>query len=305
MNLLLKASQYISRNSFPVNNIRSLLQGSVYSFSSCIKQRPNDVPTHRNELLPFTLNNLWNNPGYRRKAKKLGRGIGSGKGKTAGKGTNGHNSRSGGGVSPRFEGGQTPWFRRLPKLGITRINKERPKAINMSLIMYAIHKGRIDSTKPITIKVLHDAGVFSTAKYGVKLVGRGLKTIDRPLHFEVSDASENVIKAIKEKGGSVKCIYRTPLQIREHVFPQNYPINLRSTIPPKRIVKKMENIRERGAEVEFNVPKWHEQNVKEILEDKKIKEEEFNLPVPRFPGSGKDKIRIRKPILPKQINFKI
>lgn len=51
-------------------------------------------------------------------------------------------------------------------------NKERPKAINMNLIMYAIHKGRIDATKTITIKVLHDAGVFSTAKYGIKLVGR-------------------------------------------------------------------------------------------------------------------------------------
>lgn len=186
-----------------------------------------------------------------------------------------------------------------------RLNKERPKAINMNLIMYAIHKGRIDATKTITIKVLHDAGVFSTAKYGIKLVGRGLKTIDRPLHFEVSDASESVIKAIKEKGGSVKCIYRTALQIREHTFPEKYPINLRSTLPPKRIVKKMENIRERGAEVEFNIPRWHEQTVKDILEDKKIKEEEFVLPVPRFPGSGKDKIRTRKPILPKQINFKL
>lgn len=79
--------------------------------------------------------------------------------------------------------------------------------------MYFIHKGRIDTSKVITIKALHDAGVFSTAKYGVKLIGgvkyyntqihwtylfwQGLDTIDRPLNLEISDASESVIKAIK------------------------------------------------------------------------------------------------------------
>lgn len=122
----------------------------------------------------------------------------------------------------------------------------------------------------------------------------------------MSDASENVIQAIKAKGGSVKCIYRTALQTREHMFPEKFPINLRTTVPPKNVVKRMEGIRERGAEVEFTVPRWHEQTVKDIQENIKVeKEQSFILPVPRFPGSGKDKIRVRKSILPKQVTFKI
>lgn len=244
MNLFLqRVSQLVSRR--VVGPVKCLVDGQFSFFSSCIKQRSNDVPTHRNELLPFTMNNLWNNPGslytfslsslqiilycysigYRRVAKRVGRGIGSGKGyllcfylfivknlnfshqicrKTAGKGTNGHNSRSGGGVSPRQEGGQTPWFRRLPKLGMSRMqilelgdlfglkmrfllnisNRERPRAINMSLIMYSIHKGRIDPSKVITIKVLHDAGVFSSAKYGIKLIGKVQKLFLPELNFQ-------------------------------------------------------------------------------------------------------------------------
>jgi len=176
--------------------------------------------------------------------------------------------------------------------------------------MYFIYKGRLDVTKPITIKALHDAGVFGTAKFGVKLIGRGLETIDRPLHFEVSDASESVIAAIKAKGGSVKCVYRTALQQREHIFPEKYPINLNTTVPPKRVVKRMEAIRDRGAEVVYTIPNWQQ---KVLSEEAKITKEEkeaaekdnFVLPVPRFPGSGKDKIRVRKNLLPKQINFKL
>ncbi|EGR30685.1 ribosomal protein, putative [Ichthyophthirius multifiliis] len=242
---------------------------------------------------------------YRRNSKRLGRGPGSGKGKTSARGMNGHGHRSNGGVHIRFEGGQTPWFRRVPKFGMKKLNLEKPKAINIKNLMYFIQKGRIDATKPITMKVMFDAGLFHSAKYGIKIVGRGLNFIDRPLNLEVSDASESVIKAIKEKGGSVKCIYMTCLQLRELFFPEKFPINLRKTVPPKRVVKKMENIRKRGADVEYNVPRWQQDILKQQQEDKDVEEkEQFVLPVPRFPGSGKNKIRTRKPIITKQINYK-
>jgi len=79
---------------------------------------------------------------------------------------------------------------------------------------------------------MRDAGIFKRTKFGVKLLGRGsfgladkLKQMQiPPLHFEVSDASEWAIKAIKEAGGSVKCIYRTPLLLREHLKPQKYDL---------------------------------------------------------------------------------
>jgi len=90
-------------------------------------------------------------------------------------------------------------FRRLPKLGIFRINRERHRPINMNEVMYAIHKGRIDTSKTITIRDLYLAGLFHTAKYGVKLLAKGAEKIDRPLNFEVSDASATLIKIIKEK----------------------------------------------------------------------------------------------------------
>ena len=61
------------------------------------------------------------------------------------------------------------------------------------------------------MKIMKEAGIFHSATYGIKLIGRGINYIDRPIHIEVSDASENVIKAIKEKGGSVKCVYMTKL----------------------------------------------------------------------------------------------
>jgi large subunit ribosomal protein L15 len=121
----------------------------------------------------------------------------------------------------------------------------------MSQILYAIFQGRIDPKQPITIKAMRDARLFKTAKYGVKVLARGAETLKdlEPLHLEVSDASASVISAIKELGGTVKCIYRTPLLMREHLKPQAYDLQLRDPIPPSYKLKQFDRIAARGAEV--------------------------------------------------------
>jgi large subunit ribosomal protein L15 len=76
-------------------------------------------------------------------------------------------------------------------------------------LYYYIAKNRLDPTQTITMKMLFECGMFGRIKHGVKLLGRGSHLIDRPLNFELTDATESAIKAVKEKGGSVTCIYKT------------------------------------------------------------------------------------------------
>jgi large subunit ribosomal protein L15 len=203
-------------------------------------------------------NTLSDNAGARRKAKRVGRGQGSGKGKTSGRGTKGDNAREGGGVPPRFEGGQTPLTIRLPKWGMNRrAFKEPLDPLNFNRLYYYIEKNRIDPSKVITIRDIFEAGVFSRIKHGVKLLAGGLDKIDRPLHFEVTDASQSAIDAVKSKGGSVTLIYKTDVQLKYHIKPYkfDFPINETATPPPNKAIhlKGKEN---KGAIVKFNRPQW-------------------------------------------------
>lgn len=199
-----------------------------------IKARDPSVPTHRGEFLPFTFNNLWGNPGYRRQKRRVGRGVGSTKGKTAGRGDKGQKSRSGGNIHPRFEGGQSSIVRRLPKMGVSVRNKERPKYVNIGDIMYYIDMGRLDPSKPVTMKALYTAGVFNSAKYGVKILGKGLNKLNVPLDLHVTDASESVITKVKELGGKVTCYHKTKLLMKEELNPEKFPFKLRDPLPTKR-----------------------------------------------------------------------
>lgn len=257
-------------------------------------------------MKPFTVNNLWDNDGARKKAKRIGRGRGSGKGKTAGKGDHGQKSRAGGSISPRFEGGQTPIHRRLPKWGMPHSNRQRYQYINLSKILYLINHGRLDATKPITIRDLYMTGAFKKIRYGVKVLSNGGEELNVPLHLEVSDASTRTIKLIKEKGGSVKCIYRTALKIKEHCKPHLYRFPLDEPVATKKAVENMERIKQRGADVVYNAPEWvkiKEEQAKKA--ESEIKGTKFEYPAPRHEGVGKDKIRKRKQQIHKEINLGI
>lgn len=101
--------------------------------------------------------------------------------------------------------------KRIPKKGFNRNAKiKRLEVINIKNIIYFIKKGRLDATQPITIKSLFLCGALSKVKYGVKVLGKGaeeLSTLGYPIHLEITDASQTVINAVKNAGGSVTSVY--------------------------------------------------------------------------------------------------
>ena len=146
------------------------------------------------------INEMSNNVGAFHSRKRVGRGIGSGKGKTSGKGHKGQNSRSG--VSlVGFEGGQMPLYRRLPKRGFTNIFRKQYSEINLRRIQLAVTAKKINVSNPITQEVLYKAGLIRLKKDGVKLLANG--EISAKLDIEVSKASKNAISAVEKSGGTV------------------------------------------------------------------------------------------------------
>ncbi|MDD2703956.1 MAG: 50S ribosomal protein L15 [Acidocella sp.] len=147
------------------------------------------------------LNEIRDNPGARLKSKRLGRGIGSGKGKTSGKGVKGQKAREGVSLNG-FEGGQLPIYRRLPKRGFHNINRKEYAPLNLSTLDAAIEAGKLDAAQPINEMMLAEAGVVRLGKVsGVRLLAKG--TITRAVNIEVSGASAAAVAAIEQAGGKV------------------------------------------------------------------------------------------------------
>jgi large subunit ribosomal protein L15 len=146
------------------------------------------------------LNELSDRPGATKAKKRLGRGPGSGLGKTSGRGVKGQKARSGVAIKG-FEGGQMPLHRRLPKRGFSNIFAKKYNELNLGRIQEAVDSGRLDGKKPITIEALKEAGLIRRAKDGVRLLGQG--EIKGKLAFEVTGASASAIKAVEAKGGTV------------------------------------------------------------------------------------------------------
>ena len=149
------------------------------------------------------LNEITDNPGSSKNRTRVGRGIGSGKGKTAGRGGKGQTARSGVRIKG-FEGGQMPLHRRLPKRGFTNIFKTDYNEVNLGRVQTAIDAGKLDAAAPITIEALIAAGVCATARDGVKILGAG--ELKAKATFEVARASKSAIAAIEKAGGSVKLL---------------------------------------------------------------------------------------------------
>ena len=149
------------------------------------------------------LSEIADNTGSRKKRIRVGRGIGSGKGKTSGRGGKGQTARSGVRIKG-FEGGQMPLHRRLPKRGFNNVFRVEYAEINLDRLQQAIDAKQLDTGSVINADALVKAGVLRRAKAGVRLLGRG--EIKAKVNVEVHGASKSAIAAIEKAGGSVKVL---------------------------------------------------------------------------------------------------
>jgi large subunit ribosomal protein L15 len=146
------------------------------------------------------LNEIADNPGAHKRTKRLGRGIGSGKGKTSARGGKGQTARSGVSLLG-FEGGQMPLHRRLPKRGFRNIFRKDYAEVNLGRIQQAIESGRLDAKKPITDRLLVTAGLIGSARDGVRLLAKG--EIKAKIEITVAGASKAALDAVAKAGGKV------------------------------------------------------------------------------------------------------
>lgn len=204
----------------------------------------------------LNLRNLADNYGAKKKPKRVGRGPGSGLGKTCGKGHKGTYQRRA--LHKRgFEGGQTPLWKRTRKYGRSDHNSKPLTIVNLDKVFMWIQRGRLDPTETITMKALKDCGLLggSQPKWGVKLLNGFLHSRQKgdtfeknpiPLTFEVTEVSDTAKQMIEEAGGKVKCTWFTPLAMRAHFQPWKFAIPMKSNgiPPPKKRSKYREYMEE-------------------------------------------------------------
>lgn len=147
------------------------------------------------------LNDLRDNTGATHSKKRLGRGIGSGSGKTGGRGVKGQKARSGVAING-FEGGQMPLYRRLPKRGFTNIFAKSYNTVSLARIQVAIDAKKLDAKETVTAEALVKAGVIRRVKDGVRILSDG--ELKAKVAFDVAGASKPAIEKIEKAGGSVK-----------------------------------------------------------------------------------------------------
>ena len=146
------------------------------------------------------LSELSDRPGARKTRRRIGRGIGSGKGKTGGRGGKGQTARAGVAIKG-FEGGQMPLHRRLPKRGFTNVFRKEYNEVNLGRVQQAIDAGKLDPAATIDVETLIKAGVLRRARAGVRLLGSG--EIKAKVAITVAGASKSAVAAVEKAGGSV------------------------------------------------------------------------------------------------------
>ena len=199
------------------------------------------------KIVPVRLNTIANNPGATRQKKRVGRGPGSGRGKTAGRGHKGQKSRNNGGIRLGFEGGQTPLYRLLPKRGFKNKFARPMEPVNLSKLQDWIAQGRIDPRETITMKHLFDSGLVTRIRHGVKLLGTGADEFKVPVDIEVTQASKSAIAAIEQCGGSIKTVYHNRLGLRVLLKPEKFDGVLpRRARPPPKLMPYYLNYENRG-----------------------------------------------------------
>ncbi|EAD7153057.1 50S ribosomal protein L15 [Listeria monocytogenes] len=144
------------------------------------------------------LHELKPSEGSRKERNRVGRGTGSGNGKTSGRGHKGQKARSGGGVSLGFEGGQLPLFRRIPKRGFTNINRKEFAIVNLDVL------NRFEDGTEVTPELLVETGIIRNEKSGIKILSNG--NIEKKLTVKANKFSAAAKEAIEAAGGKTEVI---------------------------------------------------------------------------------------------------
>jgi len=212
------------------------------TFAADVKSKSKSIAESivtNNAALDVALNNLQDNPGATKQRKRVGRGPGSGRGKTAGRGGKGQTARSGGGVRFGFEGGQTPAYRRYRKYGFTNAAFKRTyNVFNLYKLQLWIDAKRIDTTQTITMKTLVDSGLVTKLRkkqVGMKLLGSGADKFRAKVDIEVSQASGSAIKAIENNGGNVRLVYFDRDGLKSLIYPEKYHTKPYLKEPPLKV----------------------------------------------------------------------
>mmetsp|Transcript_973 Transcript_973/g.1770 ORF Transcript_973/g.1770 Transcript_973/m.1770 type:complete len:318 (-) Transcript_973:1282-2235(-) len=203
------------------------------------------------------LNTLMDNPGAAKKGRRIGRGIGSSKGKTSGRGHKGQKSRSGGNIHPMFEGGQTKFYKRIPKRGFKNAHAQPMVPLNVGTLQDYIDMGRLsidgsndkEDATTLTIADLVKAGMMkkNSIKHGVKLLAKGKERLRTPVNLQISRASREAIDAIERVGGTVTTVHYNALALRVLLSPDKFPLPLpKQARPPPRLMPYYTNWKNRG-----------------------------------------------------------
>ena len=192
------------------------------------------------EIGPFALNNIRDNIGARRKAKRVGRGVGSGKGKTIGRGQKGLKSRAGNHGLLLSDGGQTKLTKRVPKRGFYRPKNEFC-TVYLDDLERHIRSGRlkVPEERPITVKDFYDARLIThrMRHSGIHLVTTGRsKGLTTPVRIEAQKATHRAIAQVEEAGGSIETVYYSRLNLRALLKPEKFEARLlpRPALPPPK-----------------------------------------------------------------------
>jgi large subunit ribosomal protein L15 len=191
----------------------------------------------RQQVTFLRLNNLQDNAGAIKQKRRVGRGVGSGRGKTSTRGHKGQKARSGGNVHPSFEGGQTKFYKLLPKRGFNNTRHEAEMVpINLGTLQTYIDMGRIDATGIITARELMQAGLFkaNAVKNGVKLLSAGKERLTSPVRIQCSRASAQAIEAMEDIGGQVTTVHYNRIGLRQLLRPEKFEHAIKLARPPPK-----------------------------------------------------------------------
>lgn len=203
------------------------------------------------EIGPLALNAMRPNYGAKKNKRRLGQGVGSGRGRTATRGHKGKRARAGNHGFIKNDGGQTRLQKKLPKLGEWRPTLEY-QPIRLSKIERAVKTGRLPEPsegRPITVKELFDARLVTlrTRHAGVELVADGADRLQSPLHLEVQRADLDAIAAVERAGGTIETVYYNRVNLRALLKPHRFeaaPVGRRHgdmrprpALPPPKLMR--------------------------------------------------------------------